>query len=110
MIISFHVMATTEILEKIKSLNIHLHESPDKQDNETYTLLLQIIEMQFEEIKILKAENQKLRDENNHLKGEQGKPKIPSNTKKQPVDISSEKERKRLELPKPKKSKKNYPR
>jgi len=98
-------MATAEISEKLKSLNIHLHESPDMQENEPYTLLLQLIEIQFEEIEILKAENQKLRDENNQLKGEQGKPKIPANTKKQPVDISSEKERKSLELPKPKKSK-----
>ncbi len=45
------------------------------------------------------AEIQRLRDENNRLKGEQGKPKIKANTPKPPrVDYSSEQERRK---PKP---------
>ena len=48
--------------------------------------------MQNEETEFLKAENQKLRDEINLLKGEQSKPKIRGSKKKN-NDISSEKER-----------------
>jgi regulator of replication initiation timing len=98
-------MATAEILQKIKSLNIDSYDSPGKQEIENYPVLLQIIETLLEENEKLKAENQKLRDEINRSKGEQGKPKIPSSKKKQPQDLSSEKERKRLEPPKKKKSK-----
>ena len=50
----------------------------------------------------MKAENQKLRDENNLLKGEQTKPKI--NGSKRNDDISSENERKKLNSPKKRKS------
>ena len=53
----------------------------------------------------LKTENQKLRDEINLLKGEQGKPDFPSSKKKQKGDISAENERKKQEPPKQKKSK-----
>ena len=58
--------------------------------------LLNIIEAQAAEIKALKIENQLLRDENNRLKGEQGKPSIrPQSTFNK--DLSSEKERKNRE-------------
>jgi hypothetical protein len=70
--------------------------SPDKIDDERYAkafrILFAIIEIQNEEIEALKAENQKLRDEINLLKGEQTKPKIRGSKKND--DISSEKERK----------------
>lgn len=50
-----------------------------------------IIEILSEELNALKAENQKLRDEINLLKGEQTKPKIRGS--KRNDDISSENER-----------------
>ena len=62
--------------------------------------LLNLIETLHQEILELKRQNQELRDENNRLKGEQGKPTIKPN-KKNPGQYSSEKERK-----KPKKRKK----
>lgn len=65
--------------------------------------LLNIIEAQADTIKELRLENQLLRDENNRLKGEQGKPFI----RKQSAgfgDISSEAERK---SPKEKKARKS---
>ena len=50
------------------------------------------IEELSEEVAVLKIENQKLRDENNRLKGEQGKPDIRPQTCSK--DFSSEEERK----------------
>lgn len=55
-------------------------------------LLLNKIEELSEEVAVLKIENQKLRDENNRLKGEQGKPDIRPQTSSK--DFSSEEERK----------------
>jgi len=55
--------------------------------------LLNLVETLNQEILELKSHVQKLRDENNRLKGEQGKPKIKPN-KKTPSQYSSEKERK----------------
>ncbi len=49
------------------------------------------LKKQNDEFEFLKAENQKLRDEINLLKGEQTKPKIRGSKKNE--DISSEKER-----------------
>jgi hypothetical protein len=63
--------------------------------------LLNLIETFNQEILELIRHNQKLRDEINRLKGEQGKPKIKP-SKKNPSQYSSEKERK-----KPKKRKKH---
>ena len=58
--------------------------------------LLNIIESIAAENEALKGEVQELRDENNRLKGEQGKPDIKAN-KKKAQDISSEAERKQAE-------------
>ncbi|MFY1110468.1 MAG: hypothetical protein AB3K77_02085 [Methanosarcinaceae archaeon] len=73
-----------------------LYVDPDDIENENYAkiirTLLFIIEEQNREIEFLKAENQKLRDEINLLKGEQAKPQIRGSKKNR--DISSEKERK----------------
>ena len=44
-------------------------------------LILNIVEEQQQEIIKLRAEVQELRDENNRLKGEQGKPDIKANKK-----------------------------
>ena len=57
--------------------------------------LLNIIETIFQNKEELKEENQKLKDEINHLKGEQGKPDIKAkNSNKENSNHSSEKERK----------------
>ena len=56
--------------------------------------LLNLIEALSADLRDAQAENQRLRDEINRLKGEHGKPKIRANTTKlRRVDYSSEKER-----------------
>jgi len=67
-------------------------------------LLLNLFEEQQQEIVRLKAENQRLRDEVNRLKGEQGKPDIKPN--KDTGDHSSEDERKRGKDKKPRQKRK----
>jgi hypothetical protein len=55
---------------------------------------LNLVEKLSADLRDAQAEIQRLRDENNRLKGEQGKPKIKGNTPKGVVeDHSSEKER-----------------
>jgi regulator of replication initiation timing len=67
----------------------------DEGVRQTVELLLNIIEQLNASLKDLEAENQQLRDEINHLKGEQGKPDIKANKKKGfKPDHSSEAERK----------------
>lgn len=67
----------------------------DKGVRQTVEVLLNLIERLNAKIKDLVAENQKLRDENNRLLGEEGKPNIKSNkTEGLKKDHSSEKERK----------------
>ncbi len=62
---------------------------------QTVELLLNLIEQLNSKGIELEAENQKLRDEINRLKGEQGKPEIKANKKKGlKKNYSSEKERK----------------
>ena len=56
--------------------------------------LFNLFEGMAAEIMALRLENQKLRDENNRLKGEQGKPNIRPQTKNK--DISSEVERRKI--------------
>jgi hypothetical protein len=58
-----------------------------------FEFLVNLIEKLSTENRELQQEIQRLRDENNRLKGEQGKPDIKPNTPKN-KDISSEKERK----------------
>jgi hypothetical protein len=85
-------MNSSEIPKILQSLKINPDEISDKKAAETIRILLQIIEILYEENQALKAELQKMRDELNKLKGEQGQPKFPSIKKKQ-SDISSENER-----------------
>ena len=61
--------------------------------------LLNVIEYLMAEYHKSKQEIQRLRDENNRLKGEQGKPDIKPNKQKQSQDFSSEKERKKADNP-----------
>jgi len=77
--------------QTLASLDINPDEIEDKRYATAFRILFAIIEKQNEEIEALKAENQKLRDEINLLKGEQTKPKIRGSKKN---DISSENERK----------------
>ena len=66
----------------------------DFEVRQTVEVLLNLIEQLNLKVKHLEKENQKLRDENNRLKGEQGKPDIKGNKKKElKKDHSSEKER-----------------
>ncbi len=54
----------------LASLNINPDEIEDERYATAFRILFAIIEKQNEEIEFLKAENQKLRDEINLLKGE----------------------------------------
>ncbi len=64
--------------------------------------LLNLVESTIAEIERLTHENQQLRDENNRLQGEQGKPNIRPQSK-QSSEISSEQERRRSDAKKQKK-------
>ena len=71
-------------------------EIAEEQMRQTVEILLNLIEQLNLKVIELETENQKLRDENNRLKGEQGKPDIKANKKKGlKKDYSSEKERKK---------------
>jgi len=76
--------------------DIHLSAIQDKTLREQMRELLNLVEKLSAELRTLKAENQTLRDEINHLKGEQGKPDTKANKEKsaQATDHSSETERK----------------
>jgi regulator of replication initiation timing len=66
----------------------------DESMRRTVEILLNLVEELNSKIKGLELENQQLRDENNRLKGEQGKPDIKSKNKKGlSNNHSSEKER-----------------
>ena len=79
--------------------NIDLNNILDENARQLIVRLMNLIEVVTTDLRDAQAEIQRLRDENNRLKGEQGKPKVKSNTAKPPrVDYSSEKERRK---PKP---------
>src|SRR3990167_7805469 len=88
----------------ISGLDIDIDSIADQNTRIIVRHLLNIIEMQAGEIVKLKKENQKLHDEVNHLKGEQGKPTIRKQSKKS-SDISSEAERKKRNQAKAKRKK-----
>ena len=88
--------------QTLASLDINPDEIEDERYAKAFRILFAIIEKQNEEIESLKAENQKLRDEINLLKGEQTKPKIRGSKKND--DISSENERKERNLKKTRES------
>ncbi len=66
----------------LSGLDIDIDSIADQNTRIIVRHLLNIIEMQAAEIVRLKDENQKLRDEVNHLKGEQCKPNIRKQFKK----------------------------
>ncbi len=74
--------------------NLDLTAIQDENARQLIVRLLNLIENLTANLREAQAEVQRLRDENNRLKGEQGKPKIKANTPKPPpIDHSSEKER-----------------
>ncbi|MFZ2070072.1 MAG: transposase [Halobacteriota archaeon] len=89
----------------LENMNIRPDEIADERLAEAFRILLQLIEQLSEENENLKAENQKLRDAINLLKGEQAKPDTKPSRKKPNEDISSEEERKNKNISKKKKSK-----
>ncbi len=71
----------------------------DERSRDLVLRLLNLIETVTADLRAAQAEIQRLRDENNQLKGEQGKPDVKPNARpKPPTDHSSEAERK---VPKP---------
>jgi hypothetical protein len=78
---------------------VDLSKIQDENARQLIVQLLNLIEDLSADLRDAQAQNQRLRDEINRLKGERGKPKIKGNTPKPPrVDYSSEKERRK---PKP---------
>jgi len=77
--------------------NLDLHAIQDENARELIRRLLNLIEQLSADLRDAQAEMQRLRDENNRLKGEQGRPKIKPNTAAPPKarDHSSEKERRK---------------
>lgn len=74
--------------------NLDLNAIQDENARELIRQLLNLVEKLTEDVRDLQVENQRLRDEVNRLKGEQGKPKVKGNTPKPPpTDHSSENER-----------------
>jgi hypothetical protein len=85
---------------------VDLSNIQDENARQLIVQLLNLIEAVTADLRDAQAEIQRLRDENNRLKGEQGKPKIKANTPKPPrVDYSSEKERRKAK-PRQKRAKK----
>jgi hypothetical protein len=78
---------------------IDLSNIQDENARQLIVRLLNLVEAVSTDLRNAQAETQRLRDEINRLKGEQGKPKIKANTPKPPAqNYSSEKERRK---PKP---------
>jgi hypothetical protein len=74
--------------------DLDLNAIEDENARQLVRRLLNLIEQLSADLRESQAENQRLRDEVNRFKGEQGKPKIKANTAKVvPADYSSEKER-----------------
>src|SRR5215211_5907175 len=72
--------------------NLDLNSIPDERTRELIVRLLNLLETVTADLRAAQAENQRLRDEINRLKGEQGKPAIKPNTPAA-SDHSSERER-----------------
>jgi cell division protein FtsB len=84
-----------DVSKTLASLPIDIGKIADPIVKQALTALLNLVERQAREIAALREQNQQLRDENNRLKGEQGKPDVKAN--KTSGNISSEKERRSRE-------------
>ena len=73
--------------------NIDLSAILEEKTRELVKGLLNFIEQLSSSLRETRVENQRLRDENNRLKGEQGKPEIKANVVEAAKSHSSEKER-----------------
>src|SRR6266850_5732954 len=74
--------------------DLDLSSIADERARQLVQQLLNVLEDVMADLRAAQAENQRLRDEINRLKGEQGRPKVPSNTSQPPsTDHSSERER-----------------
>src|SRR6266704_6665029 len=74
--------------------DLDLHSIADERARELVKRLLNMLEDVMADLRAAQAENQRLRDEINRLKGEQGAPAIKPNTPQPPPKHhSSEKER-----------------
>lgn len=86
--------------------DLDLSQIQDENARKLIVRLLNLVEKQAADLRDAQAEIQRLRDEINRMKGEQGKPKVQGNIAKPPAgDHSSEKER-RTARPRHKSSKK----
>ncbi len=75
--------------------DLDLTRITDEHTRELVVRLLNLIETLAADLRAAQAEIQRLRDENNRLKGEQGKPTIKPNKPPESTDHSSEKERRK---------------
>ena len=76
--------------------DIDLSNIQDENARQLIVRLMNLIEAVTTDLRDAQAEIQRLRDENNRLKGEQGKPKVKADRPKTPrVDYSSEQERRK---------------
>ena len=74
--------------------DLDLNSITDERARELVRQLLNLLEAVMADLRAAQAENQRLHDEINRLKGEQGRPTIPPNTPQPPLkDHSSEQER-----------------
>src|SRR3989304_4424090 len=73
--------------------HLDLNAIQDENARELVVRLLNLIEKLSADLRDAQADIQRLRDENNRLKGEQGKPRINPNVANPPADHSSENER-----------------
>jgi len=89
-------MSPTNLSKILENIQPDLQRIEDQAPKKAVSTLLNIVEVSVAESNKLKDENQKLKDEINRLKGEQGKPNIKPNKKKD-SNVSSEKERKQAE-------------
>ena len=62
--------------KSISAIPVDVNKIKDPSLRAIIEQLLNIIEEQSKTIRILREDNQKIRDQNNRLKGEKGKPKI----------------------------------
>jgi hypothetical protein len=99
-------MTISETKSVLEALNEKIQNFPESSHQLVLRKLLNLVEDSMAEIEKLKKEVQDLRDENNRLKGEQGKPNIRKQAEKS-GNISSEQERKSPD--KDKKNKKRQP-
>ena len=98
-------MNSSELKQLLHEIDIQLNISDNKFESKAVFDLFQMVELLNKDNETLKIENQKLRDEVNLLKGEDGKPKVLGKTKGDQGNVSSDSERKRREPKAKRKSK-----